>query len=205
LKYHIIESSFNSMPDGSDILIIRDSPLYRLVRTLESGVYRHLLMSSILNEYTDVASFPLHIPHDLDPELNPRVTCSFLNSDGQYVEVPGGLDFGEGSGGEPNKFAAQAFRELHRDKSNVKVEELAIWKQSGEELEMMVSPENTLISSIEGSGNGYSRSQRVLTKTLSDLMQDNQLIEVDLLKIDVEGSEYAIFESLTPDFLKRFN
>jgi FkbM family methyltransferase len=107
-------------------------------------------------------------------------------------------------GVEPNKFAAQAFRELHRDKSNVKVEELAIWKQSEEELEMMVSPENTLISSIEGSGNGYSSSQRVLTKTLSDLMQDNQLIEVDLLKIDVEGSEYAIFESLTPDFLKRF-
>jgi FkbM family methyltransferase len=107
-------------------------------------------------------------------------------------------------GVEPNKFAAQAFRELHRDKSKVKVEELAIWKQSGEELEMMVSPENTLISSIEGSGNGYSSSQRVQTKTLSDLMQDNQLIEVDLLKIDVEGSEYAIFESLTPDFLKRF-
>jgi hypothetical protein len=88
LKHHIIESSFNYMPDGSDILIIRDSPLYRLVRTLESGVYRHLLMSSILNEYTRVASFPLNIPPGL--ELNPRVTCSFLNRDGQYVELPGG-------------------------------------------------------------------------------------------------------------------
>lgn len=92
LKYHIIENSFNYIPDDSDILIIRDSPLYRLVRTLESGVYRHLLMSSILSEYTDVASFPLDIPipQDLDPQLNPRVTCSFLNRDGQYVELPGG-------------------------------------------------------------------------------------------------------------------
>ena len=107
-------------------------------------------------------------------------------------------------GVEPNKFAAQAFRELHHNKINVKVEELAIWKQSGEELEMMVNPENTLISSLEGSGNGYSTSQRVLTKTLSDLMLDHQLIEADLLKIDVEGAEYDIFESLTSDFLRRF-
>jgi hypothetical protein len=94
LKQHIIESSINYMPDGSDILIIHDSPLHRLVRTLESGVYRHLLMSSILNEYTDVASFPLDIPEGLNPQLNPQVTCSFLNSDGQYVEVPGGFGHG---------------------------------------------------------------------------------------------------------------
>ena len=98
LKQHIIESSFNHMPDGSDILIIRDSPLYRLVRTLESGVYRHLLMSSILNEYTKVSSFPLDIPRGFDLVLNPQVTCSFLNSDGQYVEVPGGLVFVPGQG-----------------------------------------------------------------------------------------------------------
>jgi hypothetical protein len=97
LKYHIIESSINYMSDGSDILIIRDSSLHRLVRTLESGVYRHLIMSSILSQYTNVASFPLNIQPGL--ELNPQVTCSFLNSDGQYVEVPGGLDFGGGSGG----------------------------------------------------------------------------------------------------------
>lgn len=98
LKQHIIESSFNHMGDGSDILIIRDSPLYRLVRTLESGVYRHLLMSSILYEYTEVSSFPLDIPRNSDPDLNPQVTCSFLNSDGQYVEVPGGFVFVPGQG-----------------------------------------------------------------------------------------------------------
>ena len=96
---HIIGMSFNYMPDGSNILLIRDSPLYRLVRTLESGVYRHLLMSGILNEYTQVSSFPLDIPRNFEPELDPQVRCAFLNEHGQYVEVPGGLDFGAGSGG----------------------------------------------------------------------------------------------------------
>jgi hypothetical protein len=99
LKHHIIESSFNYMPDYSNILIIRDSPLYRLVRTLDSGVYRHLLMSSILNEYTGVSSFPLNVTPNFDPVINPQVRCAFLNENGQYVEFPGGLDFGAGSGG----------------------------------------------------------------------------------------------------------
>ena len=81
----------------TSIAIIKDSPLYRLIRTLETGVYRHLLMSSMLDEYTGMARFPLDIPPippGLGPGLNPRVSCAFLNSDGQYVELPGG---GEGS------------------------------------------------------------------------------------------------------------
>lgn len=44
------------------IAIVKDSPLYRLIRTLETGEYRHLLMSSMLDEYTGMVSFPLVIP-----------------------------------------------------------------------------------------------------------------------------------------------
>ena len=75
----------------------RISPLYRIIRTLESGIYRHLLMSSMLDEYTGMKSYPVNIHRNLDP-LNPRVSCAFLNDDGQYVELPGG--FGEGSLGK---------------------------------------------------------------------------------------------------------
>ena len=77
----------------------RISPLYRIIRTLESGIYRHLLMSSMLDEYTGMKSYPLGImPESTDP-LNPRVSCAFLNDDGQYVELPGGLNFGGDSRG----------------------------------------------------------------------------------------------------------
>ena len=76
----------------------RISPLYRIIRTLESGIYRHLLMSSMLDEYTGMKSYPLGI-ESTDPPLNPRVSCAFLNDDGQYVELPGGLNFGGDSRG----------------------------------------------------------------------------------------------------------
>ena len=98
-KHHIVMESLDISRslDGliASIAIIKDSPLYRLIRTLETGVYRHLLMSSMLDEYTGMASFPLNITPGLGGVLNPRVSCAFLNSDGQYVELPGG--FGEGS------------------------------------------------------------------------------------------------------------
>lgn len=105
---------------------------------------------------------------------------------------------------EPNKFAAQAFRELHHNRNNVILEEAAIWNQDGQEIEMMVNPENTLISSVEGSGSGYSTSQKVQTRTIKSIMDDYLYPEIDLLKIDVEGAEYEIFESLSSDFLKKF-
>jgi hypothetical protein len=97
-KHHIVIKSLDiSRRNGliTSIAIIKDSPLYRLIRTLETGEYRHLIMSSMLDEYTGMVSFPLNITPSLVPGLNPRVSCAFLNSDGQYVELPGG--FGEGS------------------------------------------------------------------------------------------------------------
>lgn len=105
---------------------------------------------------------------------------------------------------EPNKLAAQSFRELHQGRNNVILEEVAIWKQSGQEIKMLINPGNSLISSTEGSGSGYTTSQKVQTKTLETIMNDHLISEIDLLKMDIEGSEYDIFESLSPDFLSRF-
>jgi hypothetical protein len=111
LKERIIMESVNFSIDRDrttilDITIAKDvirggygqriSPLYRIIRTLESGIYRHLLMSSMLDECTGMKSYPLGIlPESTDARLNPRVRCAFLNEDGQYVELPG--EFGEGS------------------------------------------------------------------------------------------------------------
>jgi hypothetical protein len=99
LKRYIIMQGVELARDGS-IAIAKDamsrvSPLYRLIRTMETGIYRHLIMSSILNEYTHMPSYPLNIPPNFDPDLNPQVTCAFLNSDGQYVELPGGFGVGQ--------------------------------------------------------------------------------------------------------------
>lgn len=105
---------------------------------------------------------------------------------------------------EPNFKAAEAFERMHSEKSNVTLNRLAIWNKSGEELEMLVDPGNSLVSSIEGTAQGYSVTQKVYTKTLMDLISENSLDEVDLLKIDVEGAEYDIFEVLTTDDIRKF-
>ena len=77
--------------DADGEAIIPNTPLDRLRRTLDTGVYRHVLMSSILDEYTEMASFPLDIGPDMNPQLSPNVRCSFLNENGQYVELQGGV------------------------------------------------------------------------------------------------------------------
>ena len=108
-------------------------------------------------------------------------------------------------GVEPNSVAAKAFVAMHGERTNVKFSEVALSDTSGDEIEMLINPENTLISSIEGTGSQYTEKQIVKTKTLADLMTEYGLDEVDLLKVDVEGAEYQIFSCLSPeDIRKRF-
>lgn len=106
-------------------------------------------------------------------------------------------------GVEPNSAAAKAFNAMHEGKSNVKFSDVAVSDTSGDEIEMMVNPQNTLISSIEGAGDGYTERQIVKTKKLVDLMKDYELEEVDLLKVDVEGAEYQIFSCISSEEIRK--
>jgi len=50
--------------------------------------------------------------------------------------------------------------------------------------------------------NGGQQSITITTKCLTDVFKELQITNVDLLKIDIEGAEYEIFEHLTPDEAK---
>ena len=104
---------------------------------------------------------------------------------------------------EPNSQAVEAFEFLHKDKPNVHLKKLAVSEKSGDELELGVNPENSLISSLDHL-EGLSLTEKVLTISLNDLLADFGWEECDLLKIDVEGAEYDIFKSVTSDDLKKF-
>jgi len=105
---------------------------------------------------------------------------------------------------EPNGKAIGAFKHIHSNKPNVRLFECLITDNSGDEIELLVNPENSLISSIEGTGDSYSDKMTVKSMSLPDLMRDNNLEHVDLLKMDVEGAEYMIFKAMDSEFLKRF-
>jgi FkbM family methyltransferase len=105
---------------------------------------------------------------------------------------------------EPNTSATKAFEFLHSQNPTVNLEKLAVSGKSGERITMRVNPGNTLISSFEGTGDGYTEDQEVSTITLVDLLKKYNWEECDLLKVDVEGAEYEIFDSVSSDDLKKF-
>ncbi len=105
---------------------------------------------------------------------------------------------------EPNSKACLSFESIHSEKENVTLDKLAVTSTDGETIRLMVNPENTLISSVEGTGDGYSEFEEVGTVSLMGLMKKYDLEEVDLLKVDVEGAEYDIFSSVGENDLRRF-
>jgi len=104
---------------------------------------------------------------------------------------------------EPNTRAVDAFKYIHQNKPNVNLFEGLVSDKSGT-VELLINPGNSLVSSIEGTGTSYSEKQEANSITLPDLMEMYKLETVDLLKMDVEGAEYSIFDSIDSDFLKRF-
>ena len=107
-------------------------------------------------------------------------------------------------GVEPNSSAIKAFKKLHERRENVILAEYAMSDKSGEKIKMLVNPDNSLISSIEGTGNGYTEEQEVETMSLSDLLNEYGLSEVDLLKVDIEGAEYQMFSVVSGDEIRKF-
>ena len=107
-------------------------------------------------------------------------------------------------GVEPNSSAIKAFKKLHERRENVILAEYAMSDKSGEKIKMLVNPDNSLISSIEGTGNGYTEEQEVETMSLSDLLNTYGLSEVDLLKVDIEGAEYQMFSVVSGDEIRKF-
>ncbi len=105
---------------------------------------------------------------------------------------------------EPNSKACEAFENMHGSKENVILEKLAVSSSDSDKIRLLVNPENTLISSFEGTGDSYSEYEDVETISLLGLLKKHNLEEIDLLKVDVEGAEYDIFSVVTKEDLRKF-
>lgn len=94
---------------------------------------------------------------------------------------------------EPIKTATEVFKTIHADKPNVRLQECAIAGYDGE-MELGIDPENSLISSVVIN---QQNKIKVPTMRLSTLMQHAGWDSADLMKMDIEGAEYEIFEEVT--------
>ena len=54
-------------------------------------------------------------------------------------------------------------------------------------------------------GEKEPKKYKVSTITISDLMDDVNVDHIDYLKVDIEGSEYALIDSLTPELCEKIN
>ncbi|MGA7258716.1 MAG: FkbM family methyltransferase [Terracidiphilus sp.] len=66
-------------------------------------------------------------------------------------------------------------------------------------LALSVHPKSALSSAHNVNANGDETIEIVLCRTLAQIFAEYQLQHVDLLKVDCEGSEYGIFESLSQE------
>ena len=77
-------------------------------------------------------------------------------------------------------------------------EPAAIWDRDGETDFFAPENEGHVSHSLTGL-NGRGRSIKVRTRTLSSLMADRGHDRLDLLKLDVEGAEYAVVDHVLKD------
>jgi FkbM family methyltransferase len=93
---------------------------------------------------------------------------------------------------EPNPVAIDTFKEIHGEKSWIHLYEGAVASYEGL-LEIGINPENSVISSVNMKTDNIIK---VKALTIESVMRDMGWSEVDLLKIDIEGAEYDVIESM---------
>jgi FkbM family methyltransferase len=99
--------------------------------------------------------------------------------------------------------AISIFESIHSGNKNVTLVKKAVSEKTGE-ITIYSDPNNSLVGSVfPDHTNGLSESYTVPSTSLGDLLSENSVDRVSILKIDVEGSEYAIFEGVSDETLSK--
>ena len=102
---------------------------------------------------------------------------------------------------EINDVAIDIFNSLHSNKENVELITNAVSKGDGE-IEIFIDPENSLVSSVFSNHTAnLVNSKTIKTIGLNDLVKT----KTNLVKMDVEGAEFDIFEGASIDTLKKID
>lgn len=104
---------------------------------------------------------------------------------------------------EINKKAIKTFKERYENDSRVKLIEKGLGYVSGIS-EIYIDPNNSLVSSIlPNHTTNLIHKEKIDIISFSDLVKSENLQKIDLIKIDVEGSEYGIFNGMTEEDMNK--
>lgn len=106
---------------------------------------------------------------------------------------------------EINKKAIETFEQVHGNNDKVRLIKLGLSKEIGE-IDIFLDPNNSLVSSVfSNHTSNLNQVQKVKVIGLDDLILQEKIEKIDLIKIDVEGSEYEIFNGISEESLKKIN
>lgn len=96
---------------------------------------------------------------------------------------------------EPSALHIETLKAMHayNNMQNVEIYPYAISSQTGEQT--FYHNTNTTMFSLRGEVSDKGEKEVVQTKTLKDLMKDLKIKHIDILKMDIEGSEYDLIVS----------
>lgn len=97
---------------------------------------------------------------------------------------------------EPNKKAFNILSNLYEDNDRVETINKAVDVESGNQIELFYSDENTLISAVQKHSD-LDKSYLVPTISVKDIIKGKQ---IDLFKMDIEGLEFDIFDKMEDEF-----
>ncbi len=103
---------------------------------------------------------------------------------------------------EPEPGNCDILRKTFHDDSSVAIVEGALWKSS-QDLALQIG-ESSVAHSVGAVDGATATGGTVRAYSVPDLMRDQGLAEIDLLKLDVEGAELDIFEN-AGDWIDRVN
>lgn len=102
---------------------------------------------------------------------------------------------------EPNKSAFNYLIKNHYNSSNVYLNNLAV-STNNDKLRLYVDTNNTLISSARRNTDYFYDVDSI---TIKQIIEQNGLDNVDLVKIDIEGMEYELIEHLDDNTFNKIN
>jgi len=104
---------------------------------------------------------------------------------------------------EINNSAINTFNSLYSKREEVKLVKKAISDVNGT-IEIYEDPENSLISSIsKDHGGNLSVTNIVESITMDELFSSEEIKNIDLLKVDIEGAEYLAFDSFSDENISK--
>ena len=100
---------------------------------------------------------------------------------------------------EPNRIALEILNDSFGNRTDMEIVDSAMSNIDGQ-LEFFVNEENSTVSSMmnehkHGGGN-FNLSYKVNSVTFDTFIRDFELETIDLMKVDIEGAEYDLFDSM---------